>query len=120
MDATVSAARRPWRPDPQALADASLTSEAAFQVRVLELAERLGYELRYHTHDSRRSEPGFPDLTLVRPRDHRLVFLELKAGRKQPTVRQRWWIEQLDQVTRVDAAIARNGLDWSELWEWLR
>jgi len=114
------AERRPYRPDAQALADASLTTEAAFQIRVLGLAERLGYELRYHTHDSRRSEPGFPDLALVRPRDHRLVFLELKTGRKQPTVHQRWWLQQLDQVIRVDAAIARNGLDWSELEAWLQ
>lgn len=116
----MSAGRRPYRPDPQALADASLTTEGAFQVRVLELAERLDYRLRYHTHDSRRSEAGFPDLTLVRPRDHRLVFLELKAGRKQPTDTQRLWLAELDQVTRVDAAVARDNRDWSALEELLR
>lgn len=118
--AAVSAARRPWRPDAQALADASVTPEAAFQVRVLELAERLGYELSYHTHDSRRSEAGFPDLTLLRPRDHRLVLLELKAGRKQATEAQLRWLVQLDQVTRVDAALARDSRDWSSLEELLR
>jgi hypothetical protein len=113
-------ARRPYRPDAQALADASLTPEAAFQVRVLELAERLGYELRYHTHDSRRSEAGFPDLVLVRPRDHRLVFLELKAGKKQATEAQLRWLRQLNEVPGVDAAVARDGSNWTDIEAWLR
>lgn len=108
-----------YAPDPQLLADESLALEVAFQVRVLGLAERLGYALRYHPYDSRRSEPGFPDLTLVRPRDHRLVFLELKAGRKQPTAPQRLWLAELDKVTRVDAAVARASRDWSALEELL-
>lgn len=113
-------ARHPYRPDPQALADASLTLETAYQVRVLELAERLGYELRYHTLNSRGSEPGFPDLALLRPADHRLVFLELKAGRKQPTDAQRRWIHELAGVTRVAAAVSRDAADWSELEAFLR
>lgn len=109
-----------WRPDPQALADASLSpGEAAFQIMVLELAEDLGYSLRYHTHDSRRSEPGFPDLTLVRPRD-RLVFLELKIGRKQPTARQREWLSGLDGIERVDALVSRPARTLDELAEFLR
>lgn len=114
------ASRRPYRPDAQVLADASLTTETAYQVRVLELAERLGYELRYHTHDSQRSEPGFPDLALLRPRDHRLVFLELKAGRKQPTEAQRRWIHELAGVTRVGAAVSRDSADWTQLEDFLR
>lgn len=57
--------QRPYRPDPQALADASLTTEAAFQIRVVRLLTDHGYAV-YHTHDSRRSEPGFPDLIAIR------------------------------------------------------
>lgn len=37
--------------------------EKDFQQRVINLAESLGY-LVYHTHDSRRSQPGFPDQKL--------------------------------------------------------
>jgi VRR-NUC domain len=97
-----------YRPDPQTLADASLTSEAAFQVRVVELATRLGWHA-YHTHDARRSEPGLPDLLLVR--GARLVFIELKVGRRQLTPEQERWIRELDDVTEVDAIVVRGRHD---------
>lgn len=55
--------------------------------------------LVYHTHDSRRSTPGFPDLVFVpnpvMRRDHLVVVAELKSNRSgsgtsQP---QRLWLE---------------------------
>lgn len=51
-------------------------SERAWQAMVLELATlyRWGH---YHTFDSRRSQPGFPDLVLWRDR---VIFAELKAA----------------------------------------
>ncbi len=39
--------------------------EKPFQAQVVELARLSGW-LTYHTHDSRRSQSGFPDLVLVR------------------------------------------------------
>jgi hypothetical protein len=69
-------------------------TEQALQDAVLELAQRLGW-LAYHTHDSRRSQPGFPDLVLVNTRARRLLFVELKraTGRLSPTQRQ--WLDAL-------------------------
>lgn len=52
--------------------------------------------LCYHTHDSRRSEPGFPDLVLVR--GGRLIFAELKKETEYPTPEQKKWLHQLDKV----------------------
>lgn len=52
--------------------------------------------LAYHTHDSRRSEPGFPDAVFVR--DGRIVFAELKAARGRVTPEQRAWLEALGKA----------------------
>jgi hypothetical protein len=43
-------------------------TEAQFQAQVVQLAGLLGWSW-YHTHDSRRSPAGFPDLVLWHPGD---------------------------------------------------
>ena len=74
---------------------ALLWSEAVFQSHVVNLAKQLGYSLVYHTHDSRLSEPGFPDLVMVNPKSGATVFAELKSqtGRVRPE--QESWINGL-------------------------
>lgn len=61
-------------------------TEAQLQSAVMDLAKLSGYELCYHVHDSRRSQPGFPDLVLASTSRKRLLFRELKtnAGRLSP------------------------------------
>lgn len=61
-------------------------SEAQFQQQVIDLAKLHGYTLIYHTHDSRRSQPGFPDLVLISEQRGRALFRELKTetGRVSP------------------------------------
>jgi hypothetical protein len=72
-----------------------VVSEASLLAGVLELARRLGW-LAYHTHDSRRSAAGFPDLVLCRP--PRVVFAELKREGERPRLEQREWLEALAQA----------------------
>jgi hypothetical protein len=47
----------------------------------------------YHTYDARKSEPGYPDLTLVR--GDRLIFAELKTQRGRLSADQSAWLEDL-------------------------
>lgn len=89
-------------------------SERSFQNQVLALASLRGY-LTYHTHDSRRSEPGFPDVCLVKVKGDgfgRLVFLELKAVGGTVSPEQRCWIESLAAVPGVVAQVVTPE-DWS-------
>jgi hypothetical protein len=67
--------------------------ERDFQEQVIELARYNGFKLIYHTYDSRRSAPGFPDLVLCRP--PRLIFAELKSESGGVTVEQQRWLEAL-------------------------
>lgn len=59
---------------------------------VLELA-RWKHWRTYHTHDSRKSAPGFPDLVLVRAGE--LIFVELKTDEGKVTPAQREWLNAL-------------------------
>lgn len=68
-------------------------TEAAFQRQVVQFARLCGWTV-YHTFDSRRSDPGFPDLVMVRA-GRPVVYAELKtvAGRVRPE--QAKWLELL-------------------------
>ena len=70
-------------------------TEKQLQAAVLQLAQVLGY-LSYHTHCSIRSQPGFPDLVMVRNR--RVLWRELKSARGKPTPAQRDWLDRLAQA----------------------
>ena len=56
-----------------------IENERSFTQHVRTSAELAGWQLIYHTHNSQRSDPGFPDLVLVR--GVRLIFAELKYDR---------------------------------------
>jgi hypothetical protein len=84
-------------------------SERDLSDAIRELAARYGY-LAYHTFDSRKSAPGFPDWILVKhgiKRNGRLVALELKTERGQPTPEQLAWIGALSTIPGCDARIIR-------------
>ncbi|MCS3494079.1 hypothetical protein M2368_003107 [Arthrobacter sp. JUb119] len=72
-----------------------LWSESEFQSHVQNLAKSLGYTQQYHTHDSRRSNPGFPDLVLVHGRTKKLMFAELKAQAGRVSPAQESWLNDL-------------------------
>ena len=94
----------------------STPTEKQFQEAVIDMA-RLHQWLVYHTYDSRRSAPGFPDLTLVR--DGKLIFAELKVGKNNPTERQRRWLSELRRCLPNNVYLWRP-CDWVEIEEALR
>jgi len=70
-------------------------TELDFQSVIIAEAKRLGY-LVYHTHDSRRSEPGFPDLVMVAPKFKLVFAIELKTDRPKLKPEQQAWLDRLD------------------------
>jgi len=82
--APVQRGRRPAAP--------AAESEEGWLTAVLECARWCGW-LAYHTRDSRRSTPGFPDLMLVRP--PRAIAAELKTDRGLLTREQGDWLAGL-------------------------
>ncbi|MDJ0322134.1 VRR-NUC domain-containing protein [Pseudarthrobacter sp. PS3-L1] len=73
---------------------------------VLQVAGLYGWELAYHTFDSRRSVAGFPDLVLVSSRRGRVLFRELKSDVGRVSVDQGVWIAGLT-AGGVDAGVWR-------------
>lgn len=67
-------------------------TEAELMRAVTELARGLGW-ICYHTHDSRRSEAGFPDLVMVR--GDRILYRELKTGHGRVKPEQQVWLDAL-------------------------
>ena len=64
-------------------------SEKAWQAQVEQTLAWAGFDLRYHTKDSRRSPAGFPDVVAIRKAEDgflTLVVVELKreTGRVKP------------------------------------
>jgi hypothetical protein len=86
-------------------------SEAAFQAKVVALAVDNGFEV-YHTFDSRRSAPGYPDLVIAKP--GRLIVAELKVGRNKPTPAQEKWLRLYESIPGVRVFRWRE-TDWSEI-----
>jgi len=96
-------------------ADAVLT-EAGLVEHIRALAKRGGF-LCYHTHDSRKSEPGFPDLVMTNGR--RLLCWEVKTSTGKLTVAQARWLALLERVPGVDARVVRPQ-DLGAIEGWLR
>lgn len=87
-------------------------SEKEFQSQVIQLAKLLGW-LVYHTHDSRRSVAGFPDLILLR--NGRLVVIELKVGKNRATPEQVVWLEAFAKI--ADYVAVWTPQHWAEIQE---
>lgn len=78
--------------------------EAVLLAHVREHAAKNGW-LVYHTYDSRRSEPGFPDIVAVRP--NVVLFSELKTETGKLTGDQVAWSSLLSRAARVDYRLWR-------------
>lgn len=85
--------------------------ERDFQQTVIDLARLRGF-LVYHPFDSRRSEPGFPDLTIVGK--GRCLFVELKTEGGRLRKEQRVWRDALEATEGVEYFLWRPS-DWEEV-----
>lgn len=65
-------------------------TEKELQDHIVGVARALGF-MAYHTHDSRRSEPGYPDLHLIHPGRGVSLFRELKSHKGRISPDQRKW-----------------------------
>lgn len=82
--------------------------ESGYLRAITRLAQMLGYTI-YHTHDSRRSNPGWPDLVLCRP--PRLIVAELKSARGRLRRAQVAWLDLLGEVPGIETYVWRDGTD---------
>jgi len=87
-------------------------TEKEFQAAVIALAKRHGFAC-YHTHDSRRSEAGFPDLVLLRG-DVGIVAELKRSAKERPTAAQETWLEAWRAVRRVEVRLWTPEL-WTEI-----
>jgi hypothetical protein len=79
-------------------------TERQWQQQVTDLAKLRGWWV-YHPLLSKWSEPGWPDLTLIRP--PRMVLAELKSDRGKISDAQRRVFALLDQVDGVESYVWR-------------
>jgi hypothetical protein len=87
-------------------------SEDAFQQAVVQLLGVTGWHLVYHTHDSRRSAAGFPDLVAVHSVNPWLLIAELKGA---TPARRVTLAEALQRPTWLSSrAITREQAAWLE------
>ena len=93
-----------------------MISEKDFLEQVRELARYEGW-LSYHTYRSTRSEPGFPDLVLVRP--PRVIFAELKTEKGKLSADQKAWLDVLDRCNEVETYLWRPS-DWDRIVKTLK
>ena len=85
-------------------------SEKVLMAWVLETARQLNW-LVYHTHDSRRSEPGFPDLVMCRKapmigQPSELLVVELKTQQGRTTRQQDAWLDHF-RSAGIETAVWR-------------
>ena len=85
--------------------------EKDFQQMVEELFRLKGW-LVYHTLRSKGSEPGFPDLVMLK--DGRLVVAELKTEKGRISAPQFRWIEEFSLVAEAEVHLWRPS-DWEEI-----
>ena len=81
-----------------------MLSERQFQTAVMDYARLCGWAF-YHTHNSRHSAAGFPDLCLVR--NHRCIMAELKSNSGKLTADQEAWLKALDAVPGLEVFLWR-------------
>lgn len=83
--------------------EGGLVTEKELLTHVRKIAKDLGV-LTYHTHDSRRSEPGFPDIVALTKNG--VLWRELKTAKGRLSPEQRVWLDTLTRAGQ-DAGVWR-------------
>lgn len=83
-------------------------SERKLQAHVEQLLRTAGW-LVYHTYDSRRSAPGFPDIVALR--GARILALELKVEGAKPSEAQYEWLKAWDRAGALAYVVRPRNLD---------
>lgn len=90
-------------------------TEREFQSQILELLQYNRWAC-YHTHDSRRSEAGYPDVTALHARTGDKFVAELKTEKGKATPAQLEWLARFEacgidsylwRPSAIDAIIQR-------------
>ena len=80
-------------------------TENVLQATIINIATKAGWEY-YHTHNSKNSPEGWPDLVLARMDEEgnnpEVIMAELKRIGQQPTPKQLWWLQVL-QLAGIEA-----------------
>jgi hypothetical protein len=92
-------------------------TESDFQRKVEKLARDHGWML-YHTFNSERSEPGYPDLHFVHTERGESFFVELKTANGRASQPQVKWLLALQKVGHTVYLWSPN--DWDEIERVLR
>ena len=79
-------------------------TEEDFMRSVIQIASDCAWAV-YHTRDSRRSQAGLPDLTLVRSGE--IIFAELKSQKGRIKKEQQEWLDRLRENGHVDVYLWR-------------
>ena len=91
--------------------DVTALSEKQWQAMVTKALTATGW-LWYHTHDSRKSQKGFPDIVAVRP--PHVLYIECKAETGVLTPDQRVWRDWLLQCPQIEYYVWRPS-DYAEV-----
>ncbi|MGW0731888.1 VRR-NUC domain-containing protein [Streptomyces sp. NPDC002851] len=70
-------------------------TEEEFRRHVRKLAALRGWALAYHTHNSQRSDAGWPDEVYGHPKARRTIFAEFKSNTGRLRAAQRDWLKHL-------------------------
>lgn len=92
--------------------------EGVLEARLRTFAKAAGY-LYYHTYNSKRSDPGYVDCTIVHPDGGPLFLWELKSAEGQVSPAQRRWLDALGKVTHVETGVYQPW-NWCEITAKLR
>ena len=95
-------------------------SEKAWQDGVMRVLKSTGHTLVYHTHDSRRSPSGWPDVAAIKPAGGTLYLCELKTDVGIVSEAQQAWLTALAGCTGVVAEVWRPSAMQETICERLR